>query len=79
MAVKQKPTTDTAPRDGTMIRFWCRSEAEPVIGYWSKTFIRWVAAVPLIRPTHGHTAIMRNCRKIVSTELAQEPAPIVRA
>ena len=56
-----------------MIRFWCRSEAEPVIGYWSKTFIRWVAyheAVPLIRPTHGHTAIMRNCRKIVSTELA---------
>jgi hypothetical protein len=43
---------DAAPRDGTLIRFWCRSEDDPVIGYWSKTFIGWVAyheAIPLIR------------------------------
>jgi hypothetical protein len=43
---------NTAPRDGTLIRFWCRSEAEPVIGYWSRTFIGWVAYhenIPLIR------------------------------
>jgi hypothetical protein len=43
---------NTAPRDGTLVRFWCRSEAEPVIGYWSKTFIGWVAyheSIPLIR------------------------------
>jgi hypothetical protein len=42
----------TAPRDGTLIRFWCRSEAEPVIGDWSRTFIGWVAyhePIPLIR------------------------------
>jgi hypothetical protein len=42
----------TAPREGTLIRFWCRSEVEPVIGYWSRTFIGWVAyhkPIPLIR------------------------------
>jgi hypothetical protein len=41
-----------APRDGTLIRLWCRSQTEPVIGYWSKTFIGWVAyhePIPLIR------------------------------
>jgi hypothetical protein len=43
---------NTAPRDGTLIRFWCRSEAVPIIGYWSRTFIGWVSYtedVPLIR------------------------------
>ena len=43
---------NTAPRDGTLIRLWCSSEAEPVIGYWSRAFIGWVAyheAIPLIR------------------------------
>ena len=43
---------NTAPRDGTLIRFWCRSEAEPIVGYWSSAFIGWVAyheAIPLIR------------------------------
>ena len=42
----------TAPRDGTLIRFWCRSEVEPIVGYWSRTFIGWVAyheSIPLIR------------------------------
>jgi hypothetical protein len=42
----------TAPRDGTLIWLHCRSEPEPVVGYWSKTFIGWVAyheAIPLIR------------------------------
>jgi hypothetical protein len=42
---------NTAPRDGTLIRLWCSSEAEPVIGYWSRAFIGWVAyheAIPLI-------------------------------
>ena len=42
----------TVPRDGTLIRFWCRSEAAPIVGYWSKTFIGWVAYhedIPLIR------------------------------
>jgi hypothetical protein len=44
--------TAPAPRDGTLIRFWCRSEPEPVIGYWSRAFIGWVAyheVIPLIR------------------------------
>ena len=43
---------NTAPRDGTLIRLWCRSEAEPVIGYWSRTFIGWVAYhedIPVVR------------------------------
>jgi hypothetical protein len=43
---------ETAPRDGVLIWLHCRSEAEPVTGYWSKTFIGWVAyheAIPLIR------------------------------
>jgi hypothetical protein len=43
---------NTAPRDGTLIRLCCRSEAEPLVGYWSRSFIGWVAyheAVPLIR------------------------------
>jgi hypothetical protein len=43
---------NTAPRDGTLIRLWCRSKAEPVTGYWSRTFIGWVAyhePIPLIR------------------------------
>jgi hypothetical protein len=34
------------------MRLWCRSEVEPVIGYWSRTFIGWVAYhedIPLIR------------------------------
>jgi hypothetical protein len=42
----------TAPYDGTLIRFWSPSEVEPVIGYWLRTFIGWVAYhedVPLIR------------------------------
>ena len=42
----------TAPRDGTLIWLHCRSEPEPVVGYWSKTFTGWVAyheAIPLIR------------------------------
>jgi hypothetical protein len=43
---------NAAPRDGTLIRFWCRSEAAPIIGYWSRAFIGWVSYtedVPLIR------------------------------
>src|ERR1700722_11305458 len=42
----------TAPRDGTLMQLWCRSEVVPIVGYWSKTFIGWVAYhedVPLIR------------------------------
>jgi hypothetical protein len=42
----------TAPHDGTLIRLHCRPEAEPVIRYWSRTFIGWVAyheTIPLIR------------------------------
>jgi hypothetical protein len=42
----------TAPHTGTLIRFWCRSEVEPMIGYWSRTFIGCVTYhedVPLIR------------------------------
>jgi hypothetical protein len=39
--VSHRPIS-TAPRD-TLIRFWCRSEVEAVIGYWSRTFIGWVA------------------------------------
>jgi hypothetical protein len=53
VASHEKPSPiATAPRDGTLIRFWCRSEAEPVTGYWSRTFIGWVAyhePIPLIR------------------------------
>jgi hypothetical protein len=29
---------DAAPRDGTLIRFWCRSEAAPIVDYWSRAF-----------------------------------------
>jgi hypothetical protein len=32
--------------------FWCRSETAPIVGYWSRTFIGWVAYredIPLIR------------------------------
>jgi hypothetical protein len=39
-------------RDGTLIRFWCRSEATPMAGYWSRRFLGWCACsedVPLIR------------------------------
>jgi hypothetical protein len=32
---------NTAPHDGTLIRFWCRSEGEPVIGYWSRSSAGW--------------------------------------
>jgi hypothetical protein len=42
---------DKAPRDGTLVRFWCRSEAAPMVGYWSRRFIGRCAyreAVPLI-------------------------------
>ena len=42
----------TAPHDGTLIRLHYRPEAAPVIGYWSRTFIGWVAyhePIPLIR------------------------------
>jgi hypothetical protein len=42
----------TDASDGTLIHLWCRSEAEPVIGYRSRAFIGWVAyheAIPLIR------------------------------
>jgi hypothetical protein len=41
-----------APHDGTLIRLRYRSEAEPLIGYWSRAFIGWVSyteGVPLIR------------------------------
>jgi hypothetical protein len=43
---------DAAPRDGMLIRFWCRSKDDPVIGYWCRAFIGWVSYtedVPLIR------------------------------
>jgi hypothetical protein len=42
----------TAPRNGTLIWLHCHSEAEPVIGCWSRAFIGWVSYtedVPLIR------------------------------
>ena len=45
-------TIDSASRDGTLIRFWCRSETAPIVGYWSRTFIGWVVyqePIPLIR------------------------------
>jgi hypothetical protein len=40
-----RPTVpETAPRDGTQIRFWCRSETAPILDdYWSRSFIGWVA------------------------------------
>jgi hypothetical protein len=63
----------TAPRDGTLIRLWCHSETEPLIGYWSRAFIGWVSYtedVPLIREVSGrldksHAAMSsrRACRK----------------
>jgi hypothetical protein len=31
---------NTAPRDGTLIRFWCRSEAAPIIGYSPRSISR---------------------------------------
>jgi hypothetical protein len=52
MPYSDRLSISTAPRDGTLIRFWCRSEAASVVGYWSKTFIGWVAyhePIPLIR------------------------------
>jgi hypothetical protein len=41
-----------APRNGTLIRFWCRSEQEPIVGYWSGQRQGWVSyaeTVPLVR------------------------------
>jgi hypothetical protein len=26
----------TAPRDGILIRFWCRSKVEPMVGYYRR-------------------------------------------
>jgi hypothetical protein len=53
MPYSDRLSISTAPRDGTLIRFWCRSEAEPIVGDWSRTFIGWVVAyhedIPLIR------------------------------
>jgi hypothetical protein len=49
---QDRRSIDDAPSEGTLIRFWCRSEAAPIVGYWSKTFIGWASyteAVPLIR------------------------------
>jgi hypothetical protein len=43
MPYSDRLSISAAPRDGTLIRFWCRSEAAPVVGYWSRTFIGWVA------------------------------------
>jgi hypothetical protein len=42
----------TAPRDGTLIRFWCRSGPAPIVGYWSSSFFGWCSyteRIPLIR------------------------------
>jgi hypothetical protein len=52
VGVREPSPISTAPCDGTLIWLHCRSEAEPIIGYWSKTFIGWVAyhePIPLIR------------------------------
>jgi hypothetical protein len=35
MPYSDRLSISTAPRDGTLIRFLCRSEVEPVIDYWS--------------------------------------------
>jgi hypothetical protein len=32
MPYSDRLSISTAPRDGTLIRFWCRSEAEPLVG-----------------------------------------------
>jgi hypothetical protein len=36
---------ETAPCDGTLVRFWCRSAVEPIVGYWSRRFIGWCSYV----------------------------------
>ena len=39
-------------QNGTLIRFWCRSEQEPTVGYWSRQLQGWVSyteVVPLVR------------------------------
>jgi hypothetical protein len=51
-AKRQRLPINAAARDGTLIRFWCRSEVEPVTGYWSRRFLGWVAyhePIPLVR------------------------------
>jgi hypothetical protein len=42
----------TAPRDGTLIRLWLRSEAVPLIGHWSRLsagLVSWREIPPLVR------------------------------
>jgi hypothetical protein len=47
VGVREPSPISTAPCDGTLIWLHCRSEAEPIIGYWSKTKARTVPAVHL--------------------------------
>jgi hypothetical protein len=50
--VLHQRASNTAPRDGTLIRPHCRAGPAPIVGYWSRTFIGWVAyhePIPLIR------------------------------
>jgi hypothetical protein len=47
----------TAPRDGTLIRLWLRSEAEPLTGYWSGSaqgWCPWREIPPLVRHDVTH-------------------------
>ena len=47
----------TAPRDGTLIRIWLRSEAEPLTGYWSRSaqgWCPWREIPPLVRHDVTH-------------------------
>jgi hypothetical protein len=49
----------TAPRDGTLIRLWLRSEAEPLTGYWSRSaqgWCPWREIPPLVRHDVTHWA-----------------------
>ncbi len=72
----------TAPRDGTLIRFWSRSEAEPIVGYWSTAFIGWVAyheSIPLIRHDVTECELIEDqaAARTVPLEKLRRPAATV--
>jgi hypothetical protein len=73
----------TAPRDGTLIRFWCRSKTEPIVGCWSRAFIGWVAyheSIPLIRRDVTEWELIEDqaaARTVPLEQLRRPPATVI--
>ena len=68
----------TAPRDGTLIRLWLRSEVKPLTGYWSVSaqgWCPWREIPPLVQHDVTHWEPVQDEVAVRAADQGAAPIP----